>query len=136
MIVWRGAASVVLLSLLAACAGAPQPVPSSAPSASRPAPGTATAPVTGARPAPVASSPIDGLLAQARAACEAGDLDGGLARLDRAQRIDPRRAGLYLEMARCYAGEGDADRAAGAAERGLAYCYGSECRDLRRYMDR
>jgi hypothetical protein len=126
--------SALLLALLAGCASGPEPVPSSAPAATRPAPGTATAPVTGGTGAAPGSSPVAGLLSDARAACDGGDLDAGLARLDRALRIDPQSAALYLEMARCYAGAGDSERAAAAAERGMAFCYGSDCRRLRRYL--
>jgi hypothetical protein len=124
----------LLLALLAGCASAPEPVPSSAPAATQPAPGTATAPVTSSGGAITGSSPVEGLLGDARAACDAGDLETGLARLDRALRIDPQSAALYLEMARCYAGAGDPGRAAAAAERGMAFCYGGDCRLLRRYL--
>lgn len=131
---YRWLAPALGLFLLAGCASGPAPVSSSAPAATRPAPGTATVPVTGGGSAASTSSPVDSLLTDARAACDAGNLESGLARLDRALRIDPQRATLYLEMARCYEGAGDSARAAAAAERGMAYCGGSDCSALRRYL--
>jgi hypothetical protein len=102
--------------------------------ASQPAAGTATAPVP-APPVAPADNPAQRLLSEAAAACGAGDTAGGLITLDRALRIAPRHAGLYAAMARCHALAGNAEAAAAAAERGLLYCRGAECRALARYAD-
>jgi len=82
------------------------------------------------------ASPAARLLREARAACDSGDIGTGLARLDRALRIEPRDAALYLEMARCHRSAGEPQRAAADAERGLAYCNGDLCRQLRRFLPR
>jgi hypothetical protein len=120
--------------LLTACSSGPTAVPSTAPEATRPATGTATTPVTPRPATPAAVSPVDRLLREAADACASGDIDAGLARLDRALRVAPQRSALYLEMARCHSGAGDDPRAAAAAERGLSYCRGDECRRLRSFL--
>ena len=120
--------------LAAACSTAPQPVPSTAPEASVPAAGTATPPLPRPGPGDTGSDAVAALVAEAAAACAAGDVVTGLARLDRGLRIAPQRAAIYLEMARCHVTAGDAARSAAAAERGLAYCSGQECRRLRAYL--
>ena len=125
---------VLLGVLLAGCSSAPAPVPASAPEATRPAAGTGTAPTT-PRPAARSYPAADRLLDEAAAACSAGDVDAGLAHLDRALRIAPQHAGLYLQMARCYTAAGDAGRAAAAAERGLSVCSGPDCQRLRRFLN-
>lgn len=132
----RAARFVVALMFLGlvGCASGPAPVSGSAPEASRPSAGTATTPVTPSPPRSPAPGAVDRLLSDAEEACAAGDLASGLARLDRALRIAPAEAGLYLQMARCHSLSGDTDRAAAAAERGLSYCHGRECRELRAYL--
>jgi hypothetical protein len=122
------------LVLISACSTTPPPVSPTSPQASQPAAGTATAPVP-APPVAPADNPAQRLLSEAAAACGAGDTAGGLVTLDRALRIAPRHAGLYAAMARCHALAGNAEAAAAAAERGLLYCRGAECRALARYAD-
>ena len=71
------------------------------------------------------------LLLEARSARAQGALDRAEALLQRAQRIDPGNATVYLELAGLYSQRGQ-DRASRAvAERGLLYCRGSGCDDLR-----
>lgn len=130
-----GPFAFIVMLVLSGCASAPAPVPSTAPEASRPSTGTATAPVTPRQPSAPVASPVDRLLKESAQACTAGDVDRGLARLDRALRIAPQRAALYLEMARCHSIAGDAKRAEAAAERGLSYCRGRECGRLRDYLE-
>lgn len=130
----RAVVAGLLALLFAGCAAGPRPVPPEAPAASTPAPGTATPPLPA--PAQLPASPAARLLREAAAACAAGDVATGLARLDRALRIEPRDAALYLEMARCHRSGGEARRAAADAERGLSYCDGELCRELRRFLDR
>jgi len=130
----RALVLTLVLAFVAGCSSGPSPIPPGAPEATRPAAGTATAPVTPREAPPAGASPVERLLEEAAEACAAGDLRAGLAKLDRALRIAPQHAGLYLEMARCYRRDGDAERAAAAAERGLSYCRGDACRQLRRFL--
>lgn len=124
--------------LLGACATGPKAVSPSAPEATEPSAGTATAPVTSASggrpPTSGGVSPTERLLEEAAEACAAGSIELGLSRLDRALRISPQQADLYLQMARCYDAAGESERAAAAAERGLAFCSGRECRSLRGFL--
>lgn len=129
------------LALLSACATGPAPVSPESPearesSASAPTPALPTsAPAsTGAGVTP-GSSPVDNLLDEARRLRKAGDFSASFARLERALRISPERAEVYLELARGYAALGNAERASASAERGLLYCSGQSCRALRRFID-
>ncbi|TXS88995.1 tetratricopeptide repeat protein [Parahaliea maris] len=83
-------------------------------------------------PEPNASNAYGPLLARAEQASRAGDYEQALALLERAQRIDPDSAEVYLALAQTYAAKGDASQARATAERGLLYCRGgSECAQLR-----
>jgi len=74
------------------------------------------------------------LLERAEAATARGDYEEALALLERAQRIDPDSADIYLAMARTHAARGDSARARATAERGLLYCSDSrQCAELRNY---
>lgn len=115
-----------LLVLLGACATAPRTAPPRATGSD------ATPAVTAPRPGlPDAGDAVDGLLAAARKLRAAGDLAACFARLERALRIAPQRAEVYLELARAHLAAGAPERAAGAAQRGLAFCQGRVCRELR-----
>lgn len=96
----------------------------------------ATAPQTAPpRPDPAASSAYQSLLDQAGQARARGDYEQALALLERAQRIDPDSAAIYLAMARTHAARGDSGQARATAERGLLYCTGrSQCDALRAYL--
>ncbi len=95
------------------------PPPKSAPVEPAPAPESAT-------------SANNALLARAESARTAGDYDKALAYLERAQRIDPDDAGVYLALAQTHAEAGNASQARAVAERGLLYCSGStQCDALR-----
>jgi cytochrome c-type biogenesis protein CcmH/NrfG len=103
-------------------------------------PGNAESPSTPAAPErPVAPEPNDSnaygsLLSRASAATDRGDYEQALALLERAQRIDPDSAEIYLHLAATYTAKGDAALAKATAERGLLYCQGqAECDALRRY---
>jgi thioredoxin-like negative regulator of GroEL len=78
---------------------------------------------------------VDRLLADARRLREAGDLPASFAQLERALRIAPQRAEVYLELARTHLAADHPQRASASAERGLLYCRGSLCSELRRYID-
>lgn len=73
----------------------------------------------------------DALLFEARTARGAAELNRAEALLQRAQRIDPGNAAVYLELAELYSqrGQGQASRA--VAERGLLFCRGNDCASLR-----
>lgn len=125
-----GAATLGLLLLAAGCATTTEPVSAPAPApvvtpprpeVAKPAPVPRPAPP--ARPAsPSASAAWRPLLAKADAACQQGDYEQALALLERAQRIDPDSAEVYLSMAKTHQARGDAAKARVVAERGLLYC--------------
>lgn len=99
------------------------------------------APPAKSPPLPAAESRAESayapLLARADSATRAGDYDQAISLLERAQRIDPDNARIYLELARTYAARGYHDRAQVMAERGLLYCRSErECEDLRAYLPR
>jgi len=104
--------------------GSPEPAPP-------PPPGEAQPPVA-QPPEPNASDAYGPLLARADRAASGGDYEQALALLERAQRIDPDSAEVYLALARTYAAKGDVARARATAERGLLYCRSNaECARLR-----
>jgi tetratricopeptide (TPR) repeat protein len=130
--------AIILLALLSACSsltktGAPAPVEErSARTAVIP---STPAPEETHRPAsPSASAAWQPLLAQAGQAAGRGDYEQALALLERAQRIDPDSAEVYLEMAKTHAARGDTVQARAVAERGLLYCSSaSQCAALRAF---
>ena len=72
------------------------------------------------------------LLARAGQAREQGDYEQSLALLERAQRLDPGSAEVYLYMAQTHRARGDAAQARATAERGLLYCVAeAQCAALR-----
>lgn len=117
--------------------------PVSAPDVSRPKPvyeedqPTATqAPTAPSKPATPPPDPNAALLQRAGAALAAGDYEASLVLLERAQRIDPGNADIYLRLAQTYAAKGDAALAGATAQRGLLYCEGrGQCDALRRYAN-
>jgi len=134
------------LSLLGGCAENPYSMPeviTGRPESAPPAPAPQSyPPVETPRPAREPSAPAvensayRELLAQARSAREHGEYDRSLAYLERAQRIDPDNAGIYLEMARTHDAAGDPNSARSTAERGLLYCDDrAQCDALRAYLD-
>jgi Tfp pilus assembly protein PilF len=62
------------------------------------------------------------LIDRAADARERGDYEQALALLERAQRIDPQSARVYLEIAATHHARGDLRQARTVAERGLLYC--------------
>ena len=62
------------------------------------------------------------MLAKAEQATQRGDYEQALALLERAQRIDPDSAEVYLCMAQTHRARGNAAQARATAERGLLYC--------------
>ena len=83
---------------------------------------------------PPPSAAYQPLLDKAAQARSRGDYEESLALLQRAQRIDPDSAQIYLAMAATHQARGDTSQARAVAERGLLYCNGSrECDALRSY---
>ncbi len=98
--------------------------PATKPQSSKPQP---------SRPAqPSASAAYQPLLDKAGRATDSGDYAQALALLERAHRIDPDSAEIYLSMAKTHKASGDMTQSRATAERGLLYCRGSaECEALR-----
>ncbi len=135
----RGVA-VSLLILLAACSTYTPPASAPAPDEQpEPRPKVATppakAPQTPPRPAtPSASAALQPLLAKAAQATERGDYEQALSLLERAQRVDPDSAEVYLGMAQTHQARGNAAQSRATAERGLLYCAtDAQCNALRAY---
>ena len=83
---------------------------------------------------PSASTAWTPLLAKADRATNSGDYEQAMALLERAQRIDPDSAEVYLGMAKAHSAKGDHMQARATAERGLLYCSGKiQCDALRGY---
>ena len=114
------------LVLLAACSSAPGPVqPEPPPQRSE----SATQPLPEAAPSATA-----GLVQRAEDARRMGDFSKAESLLQRAQRIDPRNAEIYLEYAALHQAQGEPVEARTMAERGLLYCMGNTCKALRSYL--
>jgi predicted Zn-dependent protease len=99
-----------------------------------------TPPPKGQTPAAVKPPEVDAgvrqasnsLLLEARAARGATELNRAEALLQRAQRIDPGNAAVYLELAELYSQRGQEQASRAVAERGLLFCRGDDCASLRR----
>lgn len=123
----RATCLLPLALLLGSCAGGPGRQP--------PAPVETPPPADGGAvpaPPPPVSAAFSGLLERARAARKEGATERALVLLERAQRLDPARGALYLELALTHRAAGDEVQARAFAERGLLYCLGSECDELAR----
>ena len=133
-------AAVGLVLLLAACATtAPPvaaPVPAQLPPPQRPVVTPPAAPPKAPpRPAaPVVRAALQPLLSKAAQATAHGDYEQAMALLERAQRIDPGSADVYLGMAQTHQAQGNMAQARVTAERGLLYCAtDAQCSALRAY---
>ena len=108
-----------------------QPDYTEAPPSQTPA---ATAPRV-VEPEPGVAAAYGPLLAKADTAASRGDYEQALALLERAQRIAPDNADIYLDMARTHFARGDYSQAAATAERGLLYCNSvTQCDALREFL--
>lgn len=127
-----------LITALSACSTYRDPKDGTVPAVSPPGKPAVVAPVTRPplRPAePATSAAWRPLLAKAEQASARGDYEQALALLERAQRIDPDSAEVYLCMARTHRARGDGAQARATAERGLLYCATSQqCEALRVYV--
>ena len=72
--------------------------------------------------AETSSNALQGLIEKASREIDDGDMDAGLATLERALRIAPRDASIYLSMAMVYRSLGENALAVNLAKRGLLYC--------------
>lgn len=128
---------LAMVALLSACSSNPYSLPkieTAEPEVAEPV--TTAPPIT--EPASSTrtneTSAHSGLLAKADMARDDGDYDQSLAYLERAQRIDPDNAEIYLGLAQTHAAAGNMTQAQATAERGLLYCSGSrQCDALRSY---
>lgn len=94
----------------------------------------ATTPQPPAKPGTQSSSKAwQPLVDKARVATARGDYEQALGLLERAQRIDPDSAELYLELAKTHSARDDKAQARATAERGMLYCSGTLCDSLRTY---
>lgn len=74
------------------------------------------------------------LVEKAQQARARGDYEQALALLERAQRIDPESAEIYLQLAQTHRARGDISQARATAERGLLFCKNKgECDALRAF---
>jgi Tfp pilus assembly protein PilF len=96
----------------------PQPVPQTAPRA-EPPPAQRGADVPAARPQSDASGASGALLEQSRAQRAAGSLPAARGSLERALRIDPNNAALWLELGELELQTGNAAQAATMARKAM-----------------
>lgn len=130
----RGAALCLVL-FVAGCStySAPGSAPAPPPPPSAPAP---QPPPTPPRPPqPSTTSAWKPLVEKAQQARQRGDIEQALALLERAQRIDPESAEIYLELASTHQARGDMAQARATAERGMLFCRSAaECNALRAFL--
>ena len=128
-----------LVVLLAACTTYTPPATPPPPVEKPPQPKVVAPPAPAPQPqhrptSPSASAAWQPLIAKARQASERGDYEQALALLERAQRIDPDSAEVYLCMAQTHRAKGDSAQARATAERGLLYCVSAaQCDALRAF---
>ena len=137
----RAATLCGLLSLAGACSttgstsgGASVEAPQPDYERGAPAAPPAITPAPAPRPPATGSSPWSDLVERAVDARGQGDYNESLALLERAQRIDPDNAEIYLQMAITHEARGDEAQSRATAERGMLYCHGaSQCDALKAY---
>jgi len=132
-------AAVALALVMAGCAGVdtrdtpPAPVVTPPPTVSPPAP-VAPPPPPARPPQPSVSGAWLPLVNKAEQATARGDYEQALALLERAQRIDPESAEIYLQLARTHRARGDLAQARATAERGMLFCGSkAQCDALRAF---
>jgi hypothetical protein len=132
-------AAAALVLLMAGCAGVDTrdtpaaPVVTPPPTVSPPAP-VAPPPPPARPPQPSVSGAWLPLVNKAEQATARGDYEQALALLERAQRIDPESAEIYLQLARTHRARGDLAQARATAERGMLFCSSkAQCDALRAF---
>ena len=136
---FRLAGALAIALLLAACSGQPPRTDGSVPVEKQPEytePGSEPTPASPASPSreSSASAAYQPLLDKANRASAEGDYEQALALLERAQRIEPDSADIYVAMARTHRASGDVGQARAVAERGMLYCGGAQCEALRAFI--
>ena len=125
-----------LLLVMAGCSTYSQPEsePAPPPQPSAPAPQPPAPPPPPRPPQPPTTSAWKPLVEKAQQARARGDYEQALALLERAQRIDPESAEIYLQLAQTHKARGDAAQARATAERGMLFCSDSgQCAALRAF---
>ncbi|MEO0435784.1 MAG: hypothetical protein AAF098_02630 [Pseudomonadota bacterium] len=126
---------LLFIVFVAACATGPAPVPPENPAARVPGDLDTTPAVTAPEEKSKSlSAPVARLLDEAVALRKKGSLDASFSRLERALRISPEAPEVYLALAQNYQMRGNSASARNAAERGLPFCYGELCRELRAFL--
>lgn len=127
--------AALLLLILAGCSTAPTSTPGAVVTDGKAVDKTALPPTTPAPETPVTTAPgaaYAELLERAGSARSRGEYQQALALLERAQRIEPGSARIYLDLAVTHRARGDLQQAKATAERGMLYCSGkNECEALR-----
>ena len=127
-------AALVLL-LVAGCSTAPTSTPGAVVTDGKPVDKTTEPPTLPAPEPSVTTAPgaaYAELLERAESARGRGEYQQALALLERAQRIEPGSARIYLDLALTHVARGDPQQAKATAERGMLYCSAAtECEALR-----
>lgn len=130
-----GLLALAYLLVLAGCSGLTQSTGSVPVETSAETGVPAALPETHRSGSPSASAAWKPLLEKAQYATRRGDFEQAFAYLERAQRIDPDSAEVYLGMAQAHRARGDSARASATAERGLLYCTSNRlCNALRAFV--
>ena len=125
-----------LLLVMAGCStySLPESEPAPPPQPTAPAPRAPAPPQPPRPPQPPTTSAWKPLVEKAQQARARGDYEQALALLERAQRIDPESAEIYLQLAQTHKARGDISQARAVAERGMLFCSSSsQCDALRAY---
>jgi tetratricopeptide (TPR) repeat protein len=130
------AAALAGCTTLIAPSPAPRPAPPSAPGPGAPAPGapgepSARSPQPPSRPQSDARAASTALLEQSRAQRAAGNNGAAAASIERALRIDPNNAALWVELGEIHLAAGDRSQAASMARKALTLTAGDSTLESR-----
>lgn len=132
---FKPVAALLLLLVVAGCSTAPTSTPGPVVTDGKPIEKTAPPPTTPVPEPSVKTAPgaaYAELLERAESARSRGEYQQALALLERAQRIEPGSARIYLDLAVTHKARGDLQQAKATAERGMLYCSAkNECEALR-----
>ena len=114
----RRSGLLLAAALLAGCAAVPGPAPADSGEPAPPVPASESTPAGAAAPRERPDPGVSlALREQSATAAAAGDLARAVAILERALRIEPERAELWLELARLHRQRGDVAAALGFARK-------------------